>query len=68
MRISIQITNKIQKYIIEGLKDNDIESSQKNFNRVLKELKIELTGDLENIIDDIIMDISNIKSPINKKT
>ena len=63
MRISIQITNKIQKYITESLKDNDVEPTQKNINRVLRELKSELNDDLETIIDDIII---NTHSP--KKT
>ena len=61
MKLSIQITNKTKKYIVESLKDNNIVPTQKNLNRVLRELKSELIDDMENIIDEVIMDISSPK-------
>lgn len=61
MTISIRVTGKIQEYIKESLKDNDIDPTRKNINRVLRGLKDEVRSDFENIIDDVTQDIARLK-------
>ena len=60
MKISIRITNKFKRYIEQSLKENDIEPTQKNVNRVLRQLKDEFNAEFEYNVDDISMSYAQI--------
>lgn len=68
MKISIQISNKDINMIRHNLKENNIERSQKNINRVVRELKNEFKLDLEDSVEDIAMRFQSLyPSKDNKK-